>query len=192
MQTLSNWRWVIGGLTTGWVLMGHAQLPPVPSAQTPTKSTATAKAPATKGCLIAEFRTIGLSVHNPADRYERAWNWLRANAQRCSLEQLQAVSNNRASWLGSSDSPEIMGFVDTIIEYRTQGDEDGLKALYSSKPAEMGSVTVTTGLPARPAPLVQPGTSIMPNGIYMPQPMPYPTPVVPLTGHASQATSGAR
>ena len=192
MRNISTSQWAMGALTMGLAIQAHAQLPPVPTAQTAAKSTATAKAPAAPGCLIAEFRTIGLSVHNPLDRYDRAWDWLRANAKRCSLEQLQAVSNNRASWLGSSDSPEIMGFVDAIIEYRSQGNEDGLKALYSSKPIEMGSVTVTTGLPERPAPLVQPGNSSMPNGIYMPQPMPYMAPVAPPAGHAPQAAPGVR
>lgn len=192
MRTLSTRRWVIGLLAVAGAQLGHAQLPPVPTAQTAAKGSSAAKAPAATGCLIAEFRTIGLSVHNPADRYDRAWNWLRVNAKRCSLEQLQTVNNNRASWLGSSDSPEIMGFVDAIIEYRTQGDEDGLKALYSSKPIEMGSVTVTTGLPERPAPLVQPGNSSMPNGIYMPQPMPYMAPVAPPADHAPQAVPGVR
>lgn len=172
MRNISTSQWAMGALTMGLAIQAHAQLPPVPTAQTAAKSTATAKAPAAPGCLIAEFRTIGLSVHNPLDRYDRAWDWLRANAKRCSLEQLQAVSNNRASWLGSSDTPEIMGFVDAIIEYRTQGNEDGLKALYSSKPVENGAVTVTTGLPERPTPVVQPGTNAIPNSIYMAPPMP--------------------
>lgn len=173
MRTTTIRPWVIGVLTAGLGTLAHAQLPPVPTAQTAAKSPSPAKGPAAAGCLIAEFRTIGLSVHNPSERHERAWNWLRANAKRCSLEQLQAVNNNRSSWLGSSDSPEIMGFVDGIIEYRTQGNEDGLKSLYNSKPLEAASTVVTTGLPERPAPLVQPGNSNIPNAISMPPNMPY-------------------
>lgn len=169
----------------------HAQLPPVPTVQATAKAPTIAKAATAPGCLIAEFRTIGLSVHHPSDRHDRAWDWLRANAKRCSLEQLQAVSNNRASWLGSSDSPEIMGFVDAIIEYRSQGNEDGLKALYSSKPIENGAVTVTTGLPERPAPVVQPGTNAMPNGIFMSPPMPNNMSQGG-SPNASQAASGVR
>lgn len=175
MRTLSTWVGVLGLISMAVAPQGHAQLPPVPTAQaaakTPALPKATGDVPAGAGCLIAEFRTIGLSVHNPADRHERAWNWLRANAQRCSLAQLQTVNNNRAGWLGSSDTPEIMGFVEAIIEYRTLGHEDGLKALYNSKPLEVGPAMVTTGLPERPTPVVPLGASAMPSGIYIPPPM---------------------
>ncbi len=69
-------------------------------------------------CVVADFRTLSLQAHDPAERAALAQGWLRSNASACSPAQLTTLASNRAAWLGNADSPALMGLIDGLIEAR--------------------------------------------------------------------------
>lgn len=94
-------------------------------------------------CLIAEFRTIALGTHNPTERERLIRQWLHRNIPGCSVEKLVTMGSNRASWLGTADSPEVMGMIDTAIEAKSSGDPAVLKQLYDPQPRSFPPSTET-------------------------------------------------
>jgi len=63
---------------------------------------ANAKAP----CIVTDF--YGLSwLGNPSERHQRLLEWLTANGDNCSSEQLAGIWNNLAAWAGTADSSEL-------------------------------------------------------------------------------------
>lgn len=73
-------------------------------------------------CLVADFRTISLSVHDPAARTAAVSAWLNERAKSCSLESLEAIRANRAIWLGTADTPVIAGLIDRLILAKANSD----------------------------------------------------------------------
>ncbi len=94
-------------------------------------------------CLIAEFRTVALGTHNPTERERLARQWLHRNIPGCSVDKLVTMGSNRASWLGTADSPEVMGMIDTAIEAKASGDPALLKQLYDPQPRSFPPSTET-------------------------------------------------
>lgn len=89
----------------------------------------------TKPCIVGEFRSIAMTTHDPAQRHARSLAWLRDTGRYCSVEKLKIIRNNRSTWLGTSDSPEIATLVDRLIEAYESGDKSLVADLYGSKPA---------------------------------------------------------
>ena len=57
-------------------------------------------------CVIADF--YGLSwLGNPTERHQRLSEWLTTNGSSCSTDQLLAIWNNLAMWVGTADSSEL-------------------------------------------------------------------------------------
>lgn len=92
------------------------------------------KTPA-RNCVVGDFRTLAMTTHDPAQRHTRALAWLRDTGRHCSVEKLKAIRNNRSTWLGTSDTPEIATLVDRLIEAHESGDKNLIADLYGSKPA---------------------------------------------------------
>ena len=86
-------------------------------------------------CSISEFRTLALSTHDPMERTELATQWLRANANACSVQQILLISSNRPQWLGASNDVRIAGVFDKIIEGKLKNDPVALKYMYGSEGA---------------------------------------------------------
>jgi len=86
-------------------------------------------------CSISEFRTLALSTHDPMERTELATQWLRANANACSVQQILLISSNRPQWLGASNDVRIAGVFDKIIEGKLKNDPTALKYMYGSEGA---------------------------------------------------------
>ncbi len=102
-------------------------------------------------CLLADFRAMALTTHDPAQRLEAATKWLQQHARHCSADQLKILGNYRASWMGSADHPKLQGTIDGLIEAKTDNDPEKLKALFTPEvaaPPEETTKTVT----ARPNP----------------------------------------
>ena len=96
-------------------------------------------------CFISEFRYIGTSIHEPLEREKQAKNWLIQNIAACSVEKLNLINGNRASWLGTSDSAFFMTMLDSMIEYKVAGNPEMLSQIYNSVGKEgTASVRVTS------------------------------------------------
>jgi hypothetical protein len=81
-------------------------------------------------CAVAEFRSLALSVHDPAVRIVRVRAWLLERARGCSLEKLSMIRDNRAVWLGTADTAEMEALVDGFIEAQSPDNHEILKNLY--------------------------------------------------------------
>jgi hypothetical protein len=63
---------------------------------------ASAKAP----CIVTDFYALTW-LGNPLERHQRLSEWLTANGDNCSSEQLAGIWNNLAAWSGTADSGEL-------------------------------------------------------------------------------------
>lgn len=96
-------------------------------------------------CFIAEFRHIGASVHDPLERERQAKNWLIQNVGACSIDKLKMINANRSSWLGTSDSSFFMTMLDSMIEYKSEGNPEMLAQIFNSAGKEgTASVQMTS------------------------------------------------
>lgn len=150
---------------------------PAPAAQAAPASAATGQAgsaspqpqrPSVPGapCLIAQFRAIALDTHNPTERAVLARQWLQRNLEGCSADKLSLLGSNRSAWLGTSDSAELMGLIDTAIEAQSQNDPALLRQLYDATPRTF-QPTVETLRTEPPRPILQPAGAMTPPPIGM-------------------------
>jgi hypothetical protein len=136
-------------------------------------------APAPGVCLLADFRALALTTHDPSQRLGMALEWMNQHARSCSIDQLKVLNNYRPSWMGAADHPKLQGMIDSLIEAQTANDPEKLKALFTpdvATPPEESSKTVTAK-PTRPAaaPPPMPVLNPMIQG-YVQPPLPVPTP----------------
>ena len=106
-------------------------------------------------CLIAQFRAIALDTHNPTERAVLARQWLQRNLAGCAADKLTLLGSNRSAWLGTADSAELMGLIDTAIEAQSQNDPALLRQLYDATPRTF-QPTVETIRTEPPRPILQP------------------------------------
>jgi len=71
-----------------------------------------ASKPGDAGCVVEEFRTLALTVHNPTERLAAATQWLRTNGDACSAKDLAFLKSASGAWLGTADSPAIQQVFD--------------------------------------------------------------------------------
>lgn len=131
-------------------------------------------------CLVSEFRGMALGLHDVAERGRQATEWLRRNASACTEEQLRVLSSNRSAWMGTADTPQLMGLVDGALEARLKNQPEKLLQMFAAAPQRAsGSETTRAGdLAPRPAPVVS-GTPAVVTAApaAAPPPMPLPVPV---------------
>lgn len=114
------------------------------------------KATPPSGCLVAQFKALALSQSDQVQRTQQAQDWLLKNVARCTPEQLSAIKNNSAAWLGTALTPPLWGLIEGAIEARISGNPALMGQLYESVGKE-GTATVVThqNPPPRP-PVVRP------------------------------------
>jgi hypothetical protein len=102
-------------------------------------------------CLVADFRNLALTLHDPKLRQDAAIDWLRNHTQTCNLDQLQIINRYRAVWLGTSDNPKVAGIIDSLIELKSAGDSQKLQEIFGS---QVSSATNTDAVfaTAKPTP----------------------------------------
>jgi hypothetical protein len=81
-------------------------------------------------CVIAEFRHIALTVHDPQERQNKAIEWLQKNGNYCSLMQISILASSKASLLGTSNTVALGTVLDSIIEKRLGGDHGAVSRYY--------------------------------------------------------------
>lgn len=111
-------------------------------------------------CLVSDFRGMALGTHDVAERGRLAVDWMRRNASACSEEQLRLINSNRSAWLGTADTPQMMGIMDGALEARLKNRPEMLAQMFASAPPRPASNETTRAgdLAPRPAPVVAPGT----------------------------------
>lgn len=91
-------------------------------------------------CVVAEFRALGIDVHDPAKRRTQAITWLKKRAKNCSVDQLLMIRNNRSQWMGTADSAALAGEVDALLEVFAADNPQVAALLYGTvqPPSEEG------------------------------------------------------
>ena len=121
-----------------------------------------ASKPGDTGCVVEEFRTLAMTVHNPTERLAAATQWLRANGDACSAKDIAFLKSASGGWLGTADSPAIQQVFD---------------GYYNAK------VKATFATPiAAPAPIPAEAAVPVPAAVK-------PKPVVPATAEKAAATA---
>ena len=95
----------------------------------PTPAPAPAEAPA-GSCVIAEFRLLALTNHDPQERQNKAIDWLKKNGGSCSPMQMSILVSSKASLLGTSDSVTLGAVIDGIIEKKMGADHAAISRYY--------------------------------------------------------------
>ena len=89
-----------------------------------------AEAPPMGSCVIAEFRHLALTHHDPLERQNKAIDWLKRNGSSCSPLQMSILISSKASLLGTSDSVTLGAVIDSIIEKKLGGDHVAVSRYY--------------------------------------------------------------
>lgn len=91
-------------------------------------------------CVVAEFRSLGLDVHDPAKRRTQAMTWLKKRAKNCSVDQLLMIRNNLSQWMGTADSATLAAEVDALLEVFAADNPQVAALLYGTvqPPSEEG------------------------------------------------------
>ena len=91
-------------------------------------------------CVVAEFRALGIDVHDPAKRRTQAMAWLKKRAKNCSVDQLLMIRNNRSQWMGTADSATMAAEVDALLEVFAADNPQVAALLYGTvQPPSEGS-----------------------------------------------------
>ena len=89
-------------------------------------------------CLVADFKAIGLNIHDPMERSVKAAEWIQRNSSACTLTQAINIASNRAAWLGTSETAMLTAAIDGLIESRQN-------AAALVKPTPANTAMVQTG-----------------------------------------------
>ena len=136
---------VMKRLLTGWMVLVLCLALPAWAAK-----------PAAGGaCLVAEFKTLSLSLDDVQIRSQQARAWLQQNISRCTSEQLSAIKSNSPSWLGHALTPQLAGLIEGAIEAKISGNPALMGQLYESLGKEGKSSVETLKNPPARAPVVQ-------------------------------------
>jgi hypothetical protein len=87
------------------------------------------------GCVVEEFRTLAMTVHNPTERLAAATQWLRANGDACSGKDMAFLKSASGGWLGSADSPAIQQVFDFYYNAKAKAGTAPAPAAAAAPPA---------------------------------------------------------
>lgn len=109
-----------------------------------------ASKPGDAGCVVEEFRTLAMTVHNPTERLAAATQWLRANGDACSAKDLAFLKSASGGWLGTADSPAIQQVFD---------------GYYNAKVKAMAATPIAAPVPAPAAAAVPAPAAVKPKPV---------------------------
>jgi len=99
-------------------------------AQTKAKTVPVPPEAPTGACVIAEFRQLALTLHDPLERQNKAIEWLKTNGNFCSPTQMSILITSKAALLGTADSVALGAVIDGIIEKRLGADHVAVSRYY--------------------------------------------------------------
>jgi hypothetical protein len=141
-------------------------------AQTKAKNSAGAAGVPVASCVIAEFRQLALTLHDPLERQNKAIEWLKTNGNFCSPMQMSILISSKAALLGTADSVALGAVIDGIIEKRLGADHSAVSRYYRpdaqvpSKGREDPPATQSTE--SGPAPKPTAGAAVGANAVQVP------------------------
>ena len=103
-----------------------------------------ASKPGDAGCVVEEFRTLAMTVHNPTERLAAATQWLRANGDACSAKDIAFLKSASGGWLGTADSPAIQQVFDGYYNAKAKAAVAPAPAAAVSPPAAEKSKAVVS------------------------------------------------
>ena len=118
-------------------------------------------------CLIAEFRLMALTTHDPQERQNKSIEWLQQNNANCSLMQLSILHSSKAALMGTADSMVLSAVFDTIMEKRLANNPEALNRYYRPEvqaPARSKVESASAG-PEAGAPKPATGGAAPPPGV---------------------------
>ena len=100
-------------------------------------------------CVVAEFRTLALTVHNPTERMTLAKQWLQTHGDGCSLRDIAILKSSSGAWLGTADSPLIQQMFDHYYESKAKLVKD-VPAVAVAAPEAAAVAAPVTAVAAKP------------------------------------------
>jgi hypothetical protein len=135
-------------------------------------------------CVIAEFRHIAMTHHDPQERQYKVIDWLQKNGISCSPVQLSILISSKASLMGTSDGGALDAVIDHIVEKKMGSDHAAVSRYYRpdvqgpAKAREEAPPKTTESGPA-PSPVVNAGGGVgmpLPNVVAMAGALPSASP----------------
>ena len=113
-----------------------------------------ASKPGDAGCVVEEFRTLAMTVHNPTERLAAATQWLRANGDACTAKDIAFLKSASGAWLGTADSPAIQQVFDGY--YNAKVKATVATPIAAPVPTPVGAAAAAVPVPAavKPKPVV--------------------------------------
>jgi len=115
-----HWRW----FALGFLVMTAAQ------AQIKTPVATPPAQVAADACVIAEFRRIALTHHDPQERQDKVIAWLQKHGPSCSPAQMSILISSRASLMGTADTSTLSSAFDAVMEKKIANDHAALSRYY--------------------------------------------------------------
>jgi hypothetical protein len=113
-----------------------------------------ASKPGDVGCVVEEFRTLALTVHNPTERLAAATQWLRTHGDACSAKDLAFLKSASGAWLGTADSPAIQQVFDGYYNAKVKATAATPIAAPVPTPAAPAAAAVPVPAAVKPKPVV--------------------------------------
>jgi hypothetical protein len=94
--------------------------------------TAQTKAPdvPAPSCVIAEFRYLALTYHDPQERLDQVVAWLKRNGAACTATQMSILISSKAALMGTSDGGTLNAVIDGIMEKKLGSDHAAVSRYY--------------------------------------------------------------
>jgi hypothetical protein len=113
-----------------------------------------ASKPGDVACVVEEFRTLAMTVHNPTERLAAATQWLRTNGDACSAKDLAFLKSASGAWLGTADSPAIQQVFDGYYNAKVKATAVTPTAAPVPTPAGAAAAAVPVPAAVKPKPVV--------------------------------------
>jgi hypothetical protein len=81
-------------------------------------------------CVIAEFRHLALTHHDPQERLDHVISWLKRNGPSCNPTQMSILISSKASLMGTADGGALGAVIDGIMEKKMGGDHGAVSRYY--------------------------------------------------------------
>ena len=117
-----------------------------------------ASKPGDAGCVVEEFRTLAMTVHNPTERLAAATQWLRTNGDACTAKDLAFLKSASGAWLGTADSPAIQQVFDGYYNAKVKATAASPIAAPVPTPAAPAAAAVPVPAAVKPKPVVPAAT----------------------------------
>jgi len=113
-----------------------------------------ASKPGDVACVVEEFRTLAMTVHNPTERLAAATQWLRTHGDACSAKDIAFLKSASGAWLGTADSPAIQQVFDGYYNAKVKATAVTPTAAPVPTPAGAAAAAVPVPAAVKPKPVV--------------------------------------